>query len=63
MAGVWLSLVAIRHTETAVAATLMALVPVVINPIVVIVHRERPSLRAVIGAMIAVAGVAVIVSR
>jgi len=61
--GVWLSLVAVRHTDTAVAATLMALVPVLVLPLVAIVYRERVSGRAVTGALIAFAGVALVVSR
>lgn len=58
--GVWLSLVAVQHTQTGIAATLMSLVPVVIIPLMMIVYRERPSLRSVLGAAIAVIGVAML---
>ena len=63
VAGVWLSLVAITHTETGIAATLMALVPIVIIPIDVLIHRRLPSVRAVLGATVALAGVALILLR
>ena len=61
--GVWLSLVAVQHTKTAIAATLMSLVPVLIIPIVMLVHHERPSARAVLGALVAVVGVALVIWR
>ena len=61
--GVWLSLVAVRYTEAGVAATLMAPVPVFILPFVRIFHGERISPRAVIGAVVAVTGVAVLLLR
>ena len=61
--GVWLSLIAVRHTEAGVAATLMAPVPVFILPLVRIFHGERITRRAVIGAVVAVAGVAVLMLR
>jgi drug/metabolite transporter (DMT)-like permease len=58
--GVWLSLVAVKHTEAGIAATLMSTFPVVIIPLTMIVHGERPSYRGVLGAIIAVAGVALL---
>lgn len=61
--GVWLSLVAVRHAGTAVAATLTATVPILILPLVVLVRKERIGARAVVGALLAVAGVALIFSR
>ena len=61
--GVWLSLFAVKHTEAAIAATLMATVPVVVIPLVILFHRERPSARAVLGAIVAVAGVAMLFLR
>ena len=61
--GVWLSLIAIQHTETAVAATLMALVPVMIIPLAAVTYKERPSFGSVAGAVVAVAGVAVLLAR
>ncbi len=58
--GVWLSLVAVQHTQAGIAATLMSTFPVVIIPLTIIVHKERPSYRAVLGAVIAIAGVAML---
>jgi drug/metabolite transporter (DMT)-like permease len=58
--GVSLSLVAIQHTEAGVAATIMALVPVLIIPPSVLIKKERVSHRAIFGASIAVGGVAIL---
>ena len=55
--GVSLSLLAVAHTETGVAATIMALVPVLIIPPAVFIRKERVSLRAVLGSILAVGGV------
>jgi drug/metabolite transporter (DMT)-like permease len=58
--GVSLSLVAVKYTEAGVAATLMALAPVLIIPVSVIVFRERVAWPAVVGAFVAVAGSALL---
>jgi drug/metabolite transporter (DMT)-like permease len=58
--GVWLSLVALNYTKTGIASTLISLVPIFVIPAVFIVYRKTPSLRAVLGAVVAVAGVAII---
>jgi drug/metabolite transporter (DMT)-like permease len=58
--GVSLSLLAIQHTETGIAATIMSTVPVLIIPVVVLVHKERVSARAALGAAVAVGGVALL---
>jgi len=55
--GVWLSLVAIRHTSIGVASTLMALPPVFLLPIGYFVFGERTGWRAVLGTLVAMAGV------
>jgi drug/metabolite transporter (DMT)-like permease len=54
--GVTLSLFAIRHTETGVAATLMALVPVFIIFPSAIMFKEKITWFQVLGACISVAG-------
>lgn len=54
--GVSLSLVAVQHTQSGVAATIMGIVPVLIIPPSVLILRERVSSRAIAGAAIAVAG-------
>lgn len=58
--GVGFSLVAIQHTQTGVAATIMSVQPVLIIPAVILIHREVVSPRGILGAMVAVAGVAVL---
>ncbi len=55
--GVWMSLVAVKNTEAGVAMAIMSIVPVLVIPWVMIFYKEKVSLRAVIGAVIAVAGV------
>jgi len=58
--GVWMSLVAVKYIATGVAATLNAMVPVAIIPLVVFYYKEKVSLRAFVGAVVAVLGVAVL---
>jgi drug/metabolite transporter (DMT)-like permease len=58
--GVWLSMVAISFTATGIAMTLMSLMPVIIIPTVWLIYRERTSKRSIIGAAVAVLGVAIL---
>lgn len=60
--GVWLSQVAIKHAEVGVSATLMSLVPLFVMLSDWALGRARPSGAQVLGSLIAVAGVAVLVS-
>jgi drug/metabolite transporter (DMT)-like permease len=55
--GVTLSLYAVQHTATGVAASIMALTPILVIPVAAIVYRERVTARSVLGAMVAVVGV------
>jgi len=57
--GVALSLYAVSHAHTGVAASLMALPPVLVLPLV-IARGERVGARGVVGALIAVGGTALI---
>lgn len=60
--GVSLMLYSAAHArKMGVAATLMAITPILIIPISVFLYKERCSLRSVLGAVIAVAGVSVLV--
>jgi drug/metabolite transporter (DMT)-like permease len=59
--GIWLSLVAIQNTEVGVAATLMALPPVLLIPIGYFLLGERVTRRAVAGTTMAFAGVACVI--
>lgn len=61
--GVWLANVAVKHTETGVASTLLATVPILVIPMVIIVRKTRPSVRAVMGTFIAVLGIALLFLR
>jgi len=56
--GVSFSLIAIQHTQAGIAATIMAIVPVLIIPPAILIFGERPNWKEIIGASIAVAGVA-----
>ena len=56
--GVSFSLLAVQHTETGVAATLMALTPVMIIPPAILLSREHIKIIEIIGAVISIAGVA-----
>lgn len=58
--GVWLSLVAVKYTATGIAAAIMATVPVLVIPLVIIVYKEKVSTRAILGAVITTAGVALL---
>jgi drug/metabolite transporter (DMT)-like permease len=58
--GVWLSMVAVTHAVAGVAATLMALMPVMVIPVVWLLYRERTNWRGILGAGIAVTGVAIL---
>lgn len=56
--GVSLSLLAVQHTDTGIAATLMALTPVMIIPPAILMKKEKVSAIEIIGALISVGGVA-----
>jgi len=56
--GVSFSLISIRHTEAGIAATIMALVPVLIIPPAILLYRQKVTLAEVTGAIISVCGVA-----
>lgn len=58
--GVWTSLIAVSMIAAGVAATLNATTPVWIIPNVILYYKEKVSFRAVLGAIVAVAGVAVL---
>jgi drug/metabolite transporter (DMT)-like permease len=55
--GVVLMLVALSRCEAGIVTTILSITPVLILPFAVLVHRERVSLRATLGAFLSVAGV------
>lgn len=58
--GVWMSLIAYDHDDLGVAQTMCSLSPVFILPFAYFLYRERIGVRAVLGALIAMAGVGVL---
>lgn len=58
--GVSFSLLAIQHAEVGIASTLMALPPVLLLPIGYIVFKERYGWGAIVGTLLAIAGVALL---
>jgi drug/metabolite transporter (DMT)-like permease len=62
--GVWFYLVSVRHTDSiGIAATLSSMTPVFVIPFTWVFHGDRPTIRSVLGAIIAVAGVALLFAR
>ena len=60
--GIWFSMLTFKHTSIAVATTLCALTPVFVLPIVAVFLKHRVTVRGAVGALVAVVGVAVLVS-
>ncbi|RPJ27010.1 MAG: DMT family transporter [Chloroflexi bacterium] len=58
--GVSASLLAVQHAEIGVASTLMALPPVIILPISYFLFKEKIGWQAILGTVLAIAGVAVL---
>lgn len=56
--GVSFSLLAVQHTQTGIAATLMAIVPVLIIPPSIFLFKEKVNWKEILGAIITVSGVA-----
>ena len=56
--GVSFSLIAIKYADAGIAATIMALVPVLIIPPSMIIYKEKVTLKEAAGALLAVGGVA-----
>jgi drug/metabolite transporter (DMT)-like permease len=58
--GVALSMVALQYAPTGIVATIIATMPVLILPFSILLHHEKVSPRAIAGAVLAVAGVAML---
>jgi drug/metabolite transporter (DMT)-like permease len=58
--GVTSSLLAVQHAEVGVASTLMSLSPVILLPVSYFLLKERIGWQAVMGTILAIAGVAVL---
>jgi drug/metabolite transporter (DMT)-like permease len=61
--SVWVSLIAIKHTEAGVAQVLLGMVPVFVIVPAWLVHRDRPSRLSVAGVLLAVGGGALLFLR
>ncbi len=59
-AGVMLFMVALRYSPAGIVSTIVATMPVLILPFSIFLYHERVSLRAAGGALVAVAGVALL---
>lgn len=55
--GVSFSLLAVKHTQTGIASTIMAMVPILIIPPSIILFKHKITPREMIGAVLGVAGV------
>ena len=55
--GVSFSLIAVKFTETGIASTIMALVPVFIIPPAVFLYKQKITFAEIAGAVISVIGV------
>ncbi len=55
--GVSFSLLAVKHTQTGIASTIMAIVPVLIIPPAIFLFKQKVTVLEIIGALISVAGV------
>ncbi len=55
--GVSFSLLAVQNTRAGIAATIMAIVPVLIIPPAVLIFKERINWKEIAGAIITVGGV------
>lgn len=58
--GIWLMNAGLKGADVGVASTLNSTSPIFVLPLAVVLLGERVSLRAVVGAIVAVAGVAVL---
>jgi drug/metabolite transporter (DMT)-like permease len=61
--GITFSLIAVSHTKVGIASTIMALPPVIMLPLVRYFYNEKLTYRSIIGAFIAVTGVAILFLR
>ncbi|MDD2622276.1 MAG: DMT family transporter [Bacteroidales bacterium] len=55
--GVSFSLLAVQHTQTGIASTIMAIVPILIIPPSILIFKQRITVWEAIGAVISVAGI------
>ncbi len=61
--GTWMSMTAVKYTQTGVASALIGTSPVMMIPLAYLAYGERPSGRTLVGTSAAVAGIAVLMLR
>ncbi len=61
--GITFSFIAVTHVHVGIAATIMSLQPVLMLPISKYIHQEKLSLQSIIGAFLAVLGIALLFLR
>jgi drug/metabolite transporter (DMT)-like permease len=61
--GITFSMIAVAHTNVGIAATLMSTMPVLMLPLVKYFYKDKLGWKAIIGAFITVAGVAILFMR
>ena len=61
--GITFSMIAVANTNVGVAATLMSTMPVIMLPLVKYIYKDKLSWRAIIGAFVTIAGVALLFLR
>jgi drug/metabolite transporter (DMT)-like permease len=61
--GIWLSLIAVQNARLGIAATLMALPPVLLIPLEYALYGRRVSRRSLVGTVAAMAGVALLLRQ
>lgn len=61
--GVWLSMVALKGAASGVASALINTCPVMMIPIAYFAYREKPTLRTLLGTLVAVTGVFLLLVR
>ncbi|MDP3312382.1 DMT family transporter [Lutibacter sp.] len=55
--GVYMSLLAVKHTTVGIASTIMAIIPVLIIPPAILLYKEKVTVKEVVGAFIALGGI------
>lgn len=61
--GVWLSLYAVMQGKVGIVTTIMSTIPIIVIPQTWIIHRERPTLLEIAGAVTTVVGISLLFLR
>jgi drug/metabolite transporter (DMT)-like permease len=56
--GVSFSLIAVKHTQTGIASTIIAIIPILLIPPAILIYKQKVSLVEMLGAIVSVGGVA-----